>query len=519
MFKNFIQTSPGQFTVALGTGIVLTVIAAIVSNSSEHNYSVTLRISHDRPAGSITDLTAQKFKKMIEENSGGQVTVNIFPNNGIAAGDQKRAIEMATEGSIDLQIGSAVDLYALDKRFGAFWTPFLFENDEQVNYFVNNQSVRENLQNWLTPYHLTLLDVNATAALQLSNNVQPIETPDDLSKVKLGVPPYDFVVDTFKTLGANPVAVDSSEVPHYIKTNEISGQISNIAVFLSSKLYEEQPYVTIWNGIYGIQTWVANSDNLDKLSKQQKEAFTKSMVDALAWRQGLVSQFNSLFMKTLEQRGVKVNVLTPEQLKLFQEKAKPIYEKYIESLGMDTMLFFLNNRGIDADKTTPLVPVEGAISKNANEAAQELVETAPELVTEPSKTEEAATPAEETTAPAEEVKAEEAKPAEETTAPAEKVKAEEAKPAEETTAPAEEVKAEEAKPAEEAAAPAEKVKAEEAKPAEEAAAPTEEVKAEEAKPAEEAAASAEEVKAEEAKPAEEAAAPTCTIYRAPHRLS
>ena len=518
MLKNFIITPKGQFATAFGACVVLTVVAAVVSNSSAPDYAVTLRLSHDRVAGSIADLSAYKFKELIEENSGGKVTVAIYPNNGLSAGDQQKAVEMLKDGAIDIQICSATDLYKLDQRFGTFWLPFLFDNEDQAYFFAKDETVNETIQSWLTPHKLDLLTMHTTGALELSNNNRVVDSPDDLEGLKIRVAPSDFAGDVIAELGAEPVELDFSEVPHALEQGEIQGLTSNLALYLSSKLYETQPYITLWNGMYDVQVWVANEESLGKLDDKLKTAFTKSLTETVTWQHNLFTEFKKLYLKTLEQKGVTITNLDDAQRQAFREKVKPIYNKYIEALGNDTLLFFLSHRGVEVDQITPLVPIEYNIQKQAEAAAAETVEAVKDVVpvetTEPA--EETAPVAEETTPAAEEAApAEETAPAAEEAAPAEETApvAEETAPAAEEAAPAEETApvAEETAPAAEEAAPAEETApvAEETAPAAEEAAPAETAPvAEETAPAAEEAAPAEEtapVAAETAPAAEEAA--------------
>ena len=509
MLKNIVSSPKAQFATAFGICIVLTGIATIVSNNSQPDYAVTLRLSHARTAGSIADLTAYKFKELVESKSDYQVGVQIFPNNGMSGGDQSGAVQMLKDGTIDIQICSATDLYNLDERFGTFWLPFIFENDDQINYFVKDQDVHEVLGSWLKPHGVDLLTMYSAGARQLSNNVREITSPADLEGIKFRVPPFEGALTTFEALGAQAVKMDFSGVGRALESNEIQGQESNVAAFISAKLYKDQPFLTLWNGIYDTQLWIANDESYQKLSDSQKQAFQESLEETMAWRLNLTSEFQKLYLKTLEQKGVKITTLTPEQKALFREKALPIYERYIEALGLETLNFFLNNQGLEPDQVKTLLPIE----YHAQSAAQDTVEAMPEMVegtpaeaapAEPAA-EEAAAPVE--AAPAEPVAEEAAAPVE--AAPAEPVAEEAAAPVE--AAPAEPVAEEAAAPveaapaaepvAEEAAAPVEATPAEPV--AEEAAAPVEAAPAEPV--AEEAAAPVEAAPAEPV--AEEAAAP------------
>ena len=529
MFSQVVSSPKGQFTTVFGACIVLTAVSTVVSNLSEPDYSVTIRLSHARTAGSYVDLSANKFKELVEQKSGNRVTADIYPNNGLAAGQQDRVMDMLTNGSIDIQIASATDLYNLDNRFGTFWLPFLFENDEQINYFVNDEEVFTTMQSWLDPHNISLKSLYSAGARQISNNVKEITSPSDLEGMKFRVPPFNAPHNIFKTLGAEPVSMSFSEVPFAIEKGQIQGQQSNLALFLTSKLYETQPYVTMWNGMYDIHVWLANKDTMSKMSKANQKAVDEAIKETIAWQTNMVENFNKLYLKTLESKGVKITFLTPEQLAAFQQKAFPIYQDYVAKFGTDTLNFVLSHRGKLGNTDNDAISIDAVVEQTAIDAAEKSLEAAPELVSNvvgdkletlpegaiaaeqaaPAPAAEQAAPAAEQAAPApvaeQAAPAPEAKPAVEQAAPApaaeQAAPAPEAKPAVEQAAPAPAVEqaapAPEAKPAVEQAAPA---------PAAEQAAP-----APEAKPAVEQAAPApvaeQAAPAPEAKPAVEQAAP------------
>ena len=508
MFSQVVSSPKGQFTTVFGACIVLTAVSTVVSNLSEPDYSVTIRLSHARTAGSYVDLSANKFKELVEQKSGNRVTADIYPNNGLAAGQQDRVMDMLTNGSIDIQIASATDLYNLDNRFGTFWLPFLFENDEQINYFVNDEEVFTTMQSWLDPHNISLKSLYSAGARQISNNVKEITSPSDLEGMKFRVPPFNAPHNIFKTLGAEPVSMSFSEVPYAIEKGQIQGQQSNLALFLTSKLYETQPYVTMWNGMYDIHVWLANKDTMSKMSKANQKAVDEAIKETIAWQTNMVENFNKLYLKTLESKGVKITFLTPEQLAAFQQKAFPIYQDYVAKFGTDTLNFVLSHRGKLGNTDNDAVSIDAVVEQTAIDAAEKSLEAAPELVSnvvgDKLETLPEGAIAAEQAAPA--PAAEQAAPAAEQAAPApvaeQAAPAPEAKPAVEQAAPApaaeQAAPAPEAKPAVEQAAPApiaeQAAPAPEAKPAVEQAAPApvaeQAAPAPEAKPAVEQAATA-----------------------------
>lgn len=50
----------------------------------------------------IDTRVANKFKELVEEASGGVITVDVFPNDQLAGGNASKGIEMISDGSVDM---------------------------------------------------------------------------------------------------------------------------------------------------------------------------------------------------------------------------------------------------------------------------------------------------------------------------------------------------------------------------------------------------------------------------------
>lgn len=51
-----------------------------------------INFSHTQSPNSLTDLTANKFKEIVEKASGGKIEVHIFTNCGLSGGDLTKAL-------------------------------------------------------------------------------------------------------------------------------------------------------------------------------------------------------------------------------------------------------------------------------------------------------------------------------------------------------------------------------------------------------------------------------------------
>lgn len=72
---------------ALVSAMVFAGAAVLASGCGGQSDVTVIKFSHTQNPGSVSDLAAQKFKKYVEEASGGKMRVDIFSNCGLSGGD------------------------------------------------------------------------------------------------------------------------------------------------------------------------------------------------------------------------------------------------------------------------------------------------------------------------------------------------------------------------------------------------------------------------------------------------
>ena len=76
----------------------------------------------------------------------------------------------------------------------------------------------------------------------MTNNVRPINTPDDMKGIKFRTTTSDLRLAVFEALGAQPVSMSFSEVFTGLQQNVIDGQESPLSTIDSSSFAEVQKY-------------------------------------------------------------------------------------------------------------------------------------------------------------------------------------------------------------------------------------------------------------------------------------
>ena len=93
--------------------------------------SYTIRVAH-----SMTDQSSyhksieQEFKSVIEEKTGGRITVEIYPSSQL--GGERQAFEGVGMGTIEMTLVNGANVANVDPNYAVFDFPFLFDTAEAV---------------------------------------------------------------------------------------------------------------------------------------------------------------------------------------------------------------------------------------------------------------------------------------------------------------------------------------------------------------------------------------------------
>gem|GEM_PF-277150 len=316
-------------------------VLSMTACGSAGDKKVVLHFTHTQSPGSISDLTAQEFKRLVEERSAGRIEVNIYSNCGLSGGDLTKAIELVQAGNIDIHSCAPPNIANYDKKFYSFWLPFLFPNSDDLLAFCHSDKVHEVVNGWCNDLEMEMLGINNAGSRQISNSKKEITKPEDLKGMNIRVPGANIFIGLYRNyFGANPTAMDFSEVYTSLQQKTIDGQENPIAVFDSSKFAEVQQYVTLWDGVRDTTIWVMSRKTMDRLSPEDQDLVKECAAEALDWGNEYLADNEAVIIQKLKDGGTVITELTEEQKAEFQKACTGIYDDYAKSVGQDVIDLF-----------------------------------------------------------------------------------------------------------------------------------------------------------------------------------
>lgn len=289
--------------------------------------TVTLKMHHAGTEGDAYYQGAEKFAELVNTYSDGTITVEVYPNSELAS--SSNAVQGVQMGTIDIALESSMTEANFINDMNVLNLPFLFSDYDQV-YQVLDGPVGNTLAASAESAGFKMLYYWDNGFRNLSNNVRPINSVEDLKGLKIRVPENDVFISTWEAMGAIPTPMAWSEVFSSLQLGTINGQENPNGHMKSYNLTEVQKYFTITNHVYTAEPLLMNLDKFQSLSESQQQAILKAAQEAGDFERELRQQINDGTIQFIKDAGVEVT--TPD-LHPFKSAVQSVYDTYGSRFG------------------------------------------------------------------------------------------------------------------------------------------------------------------------------------------
>ncbi|MCI9487379.1 MAG: DctP family TRAP transporter solute-binding subunit [Lachnospiraceae bacterium] len=280
----------------------------------------------------MDSLVANHFAELVMERSGGNVVIDVFPNDTLAGGNSTKGVEYIAVGGSDLGAYATSVLANLEPKISVATLPWSFSSYQEARQVIDSTG-GEYYAELLKDKGITYLGSFHNGFRQLTNSKHPVTKPEDLKNLKIRVPGSAVYMNVFRALGASPTSMSWSEVFTAIQQGTIGGQENGCSITKSAKMDEIQDYMTIWNYSYENNLFVANTKIWESLPENTRELLSECAVEACNWGRDQLEADEDRLIQEFRDSGMQVEVLTEEQLALFKEAVADVTEELKEDYG------------------------------------------------------------------------------------------------------------------------------------------------------------------------------------------
>jgi TRAP-type transport system periplasmic protein len=279
-----------------------------------------ITFGHVGEPGSLFDRSATEFANRANERLGDLARVRVYGSSQL--GSDENMMQRLRLGTIDLSLPSTVMSSAVPV-FGLFEMPYLVQDREHMAR-IRDEIVMPQMAPQAEAAGYRILAVWENGFRHITNNLRPIQTPQDLAGIKLRVPGGEWRVRMFETYGANPSPMAFSEVFVALQTGVMDGQENPYAQIYPARFYEVQRYLSNTRHVY-TPAYVVAGASWGRMAPEVQQILQETAVEMQDVVYEIAAALEEELLQALTEAGMEVNESDSDA---FVEASAPVYEAF-----------------------------------------------------------------------------------------------------------------------------------------------------------------------------------------------
>jgi tripartite ATP-independent transporter DctP family solute receptor len=229
----------------------------------------------------------QVFRKEVARLTNNQLQVDVFP--AMQLGGAKENVDAVRSGTLALTWVGAAFLSRIAPELEAVSLPFVFANRESA-FRVIDGPVGQAIDRKLQDKGFLSLGWMELGMRHVTNSKGPIRTMADLKGLKVRLQPNETHLNTFRSLGANPVAMDVKELYSALEQRVVDGQENPYTVISASRFGEVQKHLSNTGHFFDFVAVVASKKAFEQLKPEYQKAVREAMTATVAYQRKLAAE-------------------------------------------------------------------------------------------------------------------------------------------------------------------------------------------------------------------------------------
>lgn len=291
----------------------------------------TLRFGHMVPTNTVYHKAIRKFGDELAKLSNNKLKLDIFPSSQL--GPISEMLQSVQAGSLDFSMAVPAWFSNFMKPMDVFTLPYIVSSEARLRAALDS-NVGAGIVKMGTGAGFQFIGYWLLGPRHIVNRLHPIHTPADCKGLKLRVINSAVYKAAFRALGANPVAMDPSELYLALQQGVVDGFEYPLPDIVDQKMYEVAKYVSLdahttdfFLNATSPKTWASFSPAEQKMMHQ-------AMKVAMDWQwQAQPKDINRA--KARLEKLIHVNTISPADKKLFIDATRPVYAEFTDTIGKD----------------------------------------------------------------------------------------------------------------------------------------------------------------------------------------
>lgn len=216
-------------------------------------------------------ISLDNWGSSLDEGTEGRWSIDVFPNETLGA--QAEALQLVSDGSVDMAVVSSPQLENLNADFRAFEMPGVFDDVDEQLRILNDPEISSELYASLEDQNITVLGVITQGARSVYTSFGKVETPADLAGKKIRVQETDKWVAIATALGGSATPMAFGELYTGLQAGVVDAAENNEVSYWTQKHYEVAPDWSYTNHMIGADYVIINTQTLASMSEEDRATF------------------------------------------------------------------------------------------------------------------------------------------------------------------------------------------------------------------------------------------------------
>jgi len=257
-----------------------------------------------------------------KEISEGELTIEIYPSGQL--GSEQQCVELLQIGSLAITKVSAAVMESFTEDFKVLGLPYVFRSKEH-SFKVLDGEIGQELLLSTVPFWIRGLCFYDAGSRSFYTIDTPVESPDDLSGLKIRVMKSITAMEMVKAQGGSPTPISWGELYTALQSGVVDGAENNPPSFYTSHHYEVCKYYSLNEHTMVPDVLIISQKVWEKLSEQERKWLQQAADESVPVQRQLWLESEKESLEIVQDAGV--TIIHPDK-EPFARKVMPLLESY-----------------------------------------------------------------------------------------------------------------------------------------------------------------------------------------------
>lgn len=293
------------------------------------------RFALEETRGSVQDTYASKFEELIEEKSGGEIDVVVYPYGTLGTSDQ--TTEQLYNGTLQFAMASPGHLGKLIPEVQVFLLHFLLSGDADIdNRALADPDLRATFNRLYREKNFVLLTF-ITEGDMVWTTKSPVRRPADFAGVKMRVMTTPLLLAAYRAYGASPTPLAYSEVYSALQLNMIDAQVNPVFAIEEMSFYEVTDYMIFPDHAQFVASVMTNAEFYEQLEPAEREWVDDAIAELQPYILEKQKAFSESRLEEILEKKPRMEIvhLSETQRAAFREASLPVRDRFVAQVGSE----------------------------------------------------------------------------------------------------------------------------------------------------------------------------------------